>query len=299
LDLPLDVAEDGYYELLAQIAHAPNYGLYVALLDGQPVFDQSQLEHEPGADNSSANQMPLYNLETYVATDHLLGWHQLKRGRHTVSFICTGKQSQSTGFNLGIDTLILAKVASPLTMGGTRASELRAIGTLAERTPAQVDTLVSGLGDSDADIREASAWAITQMGDGAKGFVPNLKSSLSDSDPVVRGLAAVALRNVKMAAVPALDTLIGKLKDSDVNVRMMSADAISQFGKKALPALSALIQACAAEGEHVHVLRNLASALGAIGPDAASALPVLRKLQLLPRVRWSAEAAIRDITREP
>jgi HEAT repeat protein len=241
--------------------------------------------------------MPLYNVGTYVATDHLLGWHQLTRGRHTVSFICEGKQSQSTGFNLGIDTLILAKVASPLAMGGSRASELRAIGALGERTPAQVDVLVRALGDSDADIREASAWAITQMGDGAQGLVPHLKNSLSDSDPVVRGLAAVALRNVNQAAVPALDTLTNKLRDPDVNVRMMSADAISQFGKKALPALATLIQACEAEGEHVHVLRNLASALGAIGPDAAPALPALRKLQLLPRVRWSAEAAIRAITR--
>jgi HEAT repeat protein len=166
------------------------------------------------------------------------------KGHHTVSFICAGKQSQSTGFNFGIDTLILAKVASPVAMGGSRATELRAIGALAERTPAQVDTLVKTLGDSDADIREASAWAITQMGGAAKGLVPHLKNSLSDSDPVVRGLAAVALRNMKMAAVPALDTLMDKLKDPDVNVRMMSADAISQFGKKAFPALSTLIQAC-------------------------------------------------------
>ncbi len=299
IDVPLEVPEDGHYELLAQIAHAPDYGIYEALLNGRPVFDESQLEHEPGADNSAVHRIPLYNVETYVAVDHLLGWHQLKKGRHTLSFICKGKQTQSNGFNLGIDTLILAKVASPAAMGGARASDLRAAGALGPGAVAQADKLTKALRDSDPEVRQAAVWAITQMGSAASGLAADLTLSLSDSDPVVRGLAAVALRNLKMAAMPALTVLIDKLRDPDANVRMMSADAISQFGKQALPALSTLIQACQVEGEQVHVLRNLASALGAIGPDAAPALPVLKKLQVFPRVRWSAEAAIRDIAPKP
>ena len=43
------------------------------------------------------------------------------------------------------------------------------------------------------------------------------------------------------------------------------------------------------------MLRSCASALGAIGKPAASALPVLRDLVRLPRVQWAAEAAIRAI----
>ena len=43
------------------------------------------------------------------------------------------------------------------------------------------------------------------------------------------------------------------------------------------------------------MLRACASALGAIGPPAASALPVLREIAKQPRVRWAAEAAIRRI----
>ncbi len=295
IDLPLEVTEDGYYELLAQIAHAPDYGIYTALLDGRPVYDESQLEHEPGADNSAVNQVFLYNVETYVAADHLLGWHELKKGNHTLSFICKGKQTQSSGYNLGIDTLILAKVASPAPMGGAKAAEMRAIGALGVEGAKQAERLRQGLADSDPFVREAAVWAITQTGGKAGGFATDLIRGLSDDDPVVRGLAALSLRNAGESALPALKILIERLKDSDANVRMMAADAIAQQGRNALPALPPLVAACEVGGEQVHVLRNLASALGAIGPDAASALPALRKLQALPRVRWSAEAAVRKI----
>jgi hypothetical protein len=298
IDLPLEVSEDGYYELLAQIAHAPDYGIFTALLDGQPVFDESQLEHEPGADNSSVNQVFLYNVETYVAVDHLLGWHQLKKGRHTLSFICKGKQAQATGFNLGIDTLILAKVASPAPTGGARAAQLRSLGS-AGKAASSGGEVTSALADPDPYVREAAVWAVTQMHGQAGDFASQMSACLSDEDPVVRGLAALALRNAGSAALPFLKVLVGGLKDTDANVRMMSADAIARQGKSALPALPALIEAGQVPGEQVPVLRSVAAALGAIGPEAASALPVLKKLQGHPRVRWSAEAAIRQIGGKP
>jgi hypothetical protein len=59
--------------------------------------------------------------------------------------------------------------------------------------------------------------------------------------------------------------------------------------------VTALIAVCDLPGQHVHVLRSAASALGMIGPDAAPALPALRKLEAIPRVRWAARAAIRQI----
>ena len=295
VELPFDVAEDGYYELVGQIAHAPDYGIYSAALDGQPVFDESQLEHEPGADNSAANRISLYNVETYVAVDHLLGWHRLKKGSHTLTFTCLGKQMLSNGFNLGIDALVLARVASPDPVGGAKASEIRAIGVRGTMSPSAYSTLLLALADPDAMVREAAAWAFTQVS-AAPSTVSQLLVALSDPDPVVRGLCALALRNMGTAARPALNQLIVALKDKDANVRMMAADAIAKQGKQALPALSALMEACATEGEQIHVLRNLASALGAIGPEAASALPLLRKMQALPRARWSAEAAIRSIS---
>lgn len=52
----------------------------------------------------------------------------------------------------------------------------------------------------------------------------------------------------------------------------------------------------AMKNEQVHVLRAVAAALGNIGkPAATPALPLLRELSKIPRVRWSAEWAIRKV----
>jgi HEAT repeat protein len=75
----------------------------------------------------------------------------------------------------------------------------------------------------------------------------------------------------------------------------MSANAIAAIGAPARPAVPALVAACSVRDEEVHVLRACATALGAIGPAAASAAPALREIAKQPRVRWAAEAAIRRI----
>jgi hypothetical protein len=66
--------------------------------------------------------------------------------------------------------------------------------------------------------------------------------------------------------------------------------------KRPIPgAVPALTEACRVPDEQVHVLRSAASALDAIGADAASSVPALEELRKLPRVRWAAEEAIRKI----
>jgi hypothetical protein len=232
IHIPFQVDQSGDYELIAQIAHAPDYGIYEALLDG----------------TGGSGPIDAWFSEVYVAADHLLGWKRLAKGEHMLTFVCTGKDPRSSGYNLGIDTLILAR-----------------IGQVASVSP-------------------------------PPRFTPRTAiSALGDPDPVIRGLAALTVRDAGTAAYPALDLLIARLKDSDENVRLMSADAIARQGKHAAPAVPALIAACEVSGEHVHVLRSAASALGAIGPNAAPALPVLHKLEAIPRVRWAARAAIREI----
>ena len=37
LHIPFQVAEDGDYELIAQVAHSLDYGSYAVLLDGKPL----------------------------------------------------------------------------------------------------------------------------------------------------------------------------------------------------------------------------------------------------------------------
>jgi hypothetical protein len=255
LTIPFEVPEDGDYELYAQLAKGSNYGVYTVLLDGKPPV-APVLEHEPGADVRPQTQFDGYALETYVGADYQVGWPRLTKGRHTLTFVCIGKREDSSGYTVGVDDIVLAKTGPAAWAAAAKIQE--------PRTPT--------------------------------GGVAELAKSLSDPDPVTRGLAAMALRNLGAAALPALPALTAALKDSDPNVRLMSSNAIAAIGKGAAPAVQPLIAACSVKNEQIHVLRACASALGAIGkPAATPALPILKELSKMPRVKWAADRAIQNI----
>jgi hypothetical protein len=255
IEIPFEVDEDGDYELYTQLAQASDYGIYTVLLDGKPAV-APVLEHEPGADVRPQTQFDGYAMETYVGMDYQIGWPRLSKGRHTVRFTCLGKNAASSGYNLGVDNLILARTGPA---GWAKAAAVR---------PPNVPS----------------------------GSVAGLASALSDPDPVTRGLAALELRDKGIAARPALDALVAKLKDPDVIVRMTSANAIGAMGSEAASAVPALTAACGVEAEVTHVLRACAAALGDIGHAAAPALPMLHELVAKkPLVRRSAERAIEQI----
>jgi hypothetical protein len=225
------------------------------LLDGKPPVSP-QLEHEPGADVRPQTEFDGYAYETYVGAAYQVGWPRLTKGKHTLTYVCLGKNAASSGYNLGVDDIVLARTGPE---GWAEASRVRE-----PRVPS--------------------------------GDLAELAAALSDRDATTRGLAALALRDRGPDSLRALPALQGALSDPDPNVRMMSANAIASIGKDAAPAVPALIAACSVPDEQVHVLRACAGALGAIGrPGAKSALPILRKLAENPRVRWAAERAIRDV----
>lgn len=288
IEIPFDVVEDARYELLAQVAHSPDYGTYSVLLDGKPLAQDADLEHEPGANTGGGTVVNAYHSELYVAEDHVLGWPQLTRGHHALSFVCTGKDFRSNAFHLGIDTLILAKVASPEAVGGERAERLRSgLPGYAEWT--------QGLKDEDPYVREAAAWRATQDPALALRGMHELSESFSDPSSKVRGLAAASFRSLGGRGSQALGGIAALLKDPEPGVRMMAADVLASMGANAAPALPALLAACEVPDQHVHVQRSLADALGAIGPEARAALPALRRFQKIPRVQWNADAAIARI----
>lgn len=256
IDVPFDAHEEGDYELYTEVAQASDYGVYTVLLDGKPP-QAPQLEHEPGADVRPQTQFDGYALETYVGLAHQVGWVHLTKGRHTLTYVCLGKNEDSAGFSLGVDNIVLAKVGAEAWAAAMKTQEPR------------VPT---------SDVNELG------------------RTLTSDPDPVVRGLAAIAFRDLGKGSLPVLPALINALRDKDVSVRIMSANAIAAIGKDAAPAVSALIAAGSVKDEQVHVLRSVAAALGCIGkPAAAPALPLLRDLAKIPRVRWAAESAIRQI----
>jgi hypothetical protein len=311
--VPFDVAEDGRYEIVAQLAHSPDYGAYTVELDGQSTANATALEHEPGANAGDAGRIDAYFTETYVAEDHLIGWAQLAKGRHTLTFVCIGHNAAASAYNLGIDTIILAKLGTPAPRDSSpaqpttptpvaqdfspvhHATMLRAIGERGSATSAEATTLLSSLTDPADEIREAAAWSLGQLP--MLDATAPLIAALDDEDHVVRGLAALALRQRGVGAAPARDALLAKLSDQEVGVRMMAAQAIGQL--KDPSTTDALVAACKVPDQQVHVLRSLADALGAMGPAAAAALPTLRDLTKIPRVEWAAKAAIRRINGQP
>jgi hypothetical protein len=254
IEVPFDVPEDSDYELYSQVAKGPEYGIYTVLLDGKPP-EAPDLEHEPGADVLVKDRFDGYAPETYVGFDYQVGWPRLRRGRHALTFVCLGKNADSSGYRLGVDNIILAKTGADAWSAASR--------TVPPRLPSLE--------------------------------VSELARSLASEDPILRGLAAVALRDSGPRALPALDALRSALRDSDVNVRMMAANAIGVLGTAARPAVSDLTAAASVAGEDVQVLRASASALGAIGREAAEAIPALEALAKLPRVQWAAEEALRKI----
>ncbi|MBI3792913.1 MAG: DUF2961 domain-containing protein, partial [Gemmatimonadetes bacterium] len=175
VDIPFDVAADGRYELVAQVGEAPDYGIYQVLVDGQPVRPSPGIETEPGANIGAGTVIDGFYKEVFVGEDRLITWATLARGTHTVSFVCTGKNAQSTGFNLGLDALVVARVADGSAAAGTRdsasatdpADRMRRIGALGTRGAAQLPSLLAGLRDATPAVREAALWAFTQLKGGA------------------------------------------------------------------------------------------------------------------------------------
>jgi hypothetical protein len=334
ISLPLDIPEDGQYEVVAQIAQSPDYGDYTAFLDGVATNVDTR--------KPSTSEIPLpgpevfrnYLNELYVARDRTLGLFKLSKGRHSVSFVCQGKDPRSVGYNLGINELVLekalanengAEVASmeqtqpsagagtvvyrgrPLSYYASRLNEtsnanrtewIRAVGYFGSDGVPAVPELIAALSDSSPTIRSAAAGAIAQIGPKAPGAIPALAKCLSDSSPQVRDLAAIALRSMGPIAAGALPELIRALNDPMDFVRAPVAEALGAMGPSAKNAVPALTQRLL-EKDEGFVLTSIASALGDIGPAAADALPALRQVLDKRRVGAAAEEAILKIEGKP
>jgi hypothetical protein len=216
-----------------------------------------QLEHEPGADVHPKAEVDGYSSETFVGLQYLLGWLRLTKGKHVLEFTCIGKRENSSGYNLGIDSVILAKTGASAWAASANAKP--------PRIPFDNVTALGGL-------------------------------LTSDSDPVTRGMAAIALRDKAHDALAALPAVKIALKDGDVAVRLMAANIIAAIGKDAASAVPDLIATGSTPNQAVHVLRSVASALAAIGkPEASAALPMLREIAKIPRVEATAKNAIHQL----
>jgi hypothetical protein len=154
LEVPFDVPADGGYEVTAELARGADYGVYRVLVDGKAPTPAT-LEHEPGADVKGPADFDGYASDTYVGAPLQVGWPRLTKGRHTLTFVCVGKREASTGYVLGVDSIVLARLGAE---AWSAASAVRA---------PQAPT----------------------------GSIADIARSLTATDSVVRGLAAIALRD--------------------------------------------------------------------------------------------------------
>jgi DUF2961 family protein/HEAT repeat protein len=333
IDIPLDVPEKNRFEIVARVAQAPDYGDYYVLLDGKPtnldVREAAASEIPAAGSEVFHNYLP----EIFVAVERPLGWVELEKGRHTLSFVCAGRDGRSAGYYLGINDVILERIPVTASVSartpehpraqstgeivyrgrplaayreelrhagpGRRADLLRSVGSFGADAAGAAGEVVEALKDSDPQVRSAAAWALSQIGPAGAAAVPALAASLTDPNAWVRSIAAVALREMGDRALPAVPALVKALRDPEPFVRAPAADAIAKIGPPAKAAVQPLIDSLTVPGEQVYVLRSATMALGRIGPDAASALPVLQKVRKMHRVAYVAAEAILRINGQP
>src|SRR5260221_7785157 len=256
----------------------------------------------------------------------------MNKGRHTLSFVCVGRDGRSSGYNLGINDVALERIPKAATAtpepprpgafqtggivyhgrplsayleqlkraSGTNRPELaRAIGAFGEDAGPAVKAVAEALTDPDPDVRSAAAWALSQMGTTGSPAIPALENALGDTNPRVRCLSALALHSMGPKAADAVPALVQALSDPAAYVRAPAADAIGSIEPAAKAGVQSLIERLLTAGEQVYVLRSVASALGNIGPGAAGALPAPQQAVKMPRVTYTAQEAILKIKKEP
>ena len=151
------------------------------------------------------------------------------------------------------------------------------IGSLA------VEPLITMLGDSDENIRRASASALGEIGD-ARAVKP-LIAVLVDRDENVRRASADALG--KIGDVRAVMPLIDRLNADNVYLRMAFADALVKFGSQAVEPLITALKDCFETKREAAI-----DLLGKIG-DVRAVEPLIASLKDANKsVRWASARAL-------
>ena len=131
----------------------------------------------------------------------------------------------------------------------------------------QAKTLVNQLGDTEAVRRTEAAEALVKMGPKA---IDALIHGLSDENPQLREMSAWTLSEIKAPAARVVPALISVLTDPDENIRVVGSVALQNLGESAVPYL---IDALTADSADIRL--NAAYALGEIGTPLDTILPAL------------------------
>ena len=174
---------------------------------------------------------------------------------------------------------------------GDRAAVRRTEATeaLVKIGPEAVDALIQGLSDENSQIREMSAWTLSEIKTPVARIVPALISVLADPDENLRVVGSVALQNVGEPAVPYL---IDALTTETADIRLHAAYAIGEIGTPLDTILPALINTLT--DSEWNVRRLVVRALATIGTPAVDPLVVALNSPNAD-LRRMAERALNDI----
>jgi hypothetical protein len=133
-----------------------------------------------------------------VSIDHRLGWFRLSAGRYILTMTCVGKDSLSTGFNLGVEDVVLEEFQNGESLIHATGAGPPHYETMPAGIPAHVPA--TGWGQplsiylaqrKQAPDRQRAEVirAIGEFGEDAAPAVPALTAALADHDPGVRAAA--------------------------------------------------------------------------------------------------------------
>jgi HEAT repeat protein len=167
--------------------------------------------------------------------------------------------------------------------------------------------LADALNEPDDWVRSEVIHAIARVGADPKRVVPLLVKALQADQEFRTRVAAVRSLHDADPGTLAMPLLVAALKDPEGGMIFAAAETLGQFGAKGQSAVAALIDALSTKtqrteahfdfGYNVPVRRDVARALGDIGPSARNAVPALnrvmredddRRVQL-----WAAVAIVR------
>jgi hypothetical protein len=287
INIPIDLAGTGRYELVAEMAEGPDYGDYVALLDGEPTNLDTRKPATSEVPSPGPEVFRNYLPEVYVALDRPLGWFSLTKGRHTLSFVCVGKDNRSAGYNLGINDVVLERISAS---AAEREPETKPqlIPELPQATPGvlagvsiyrglPLSAYRDKLKHATDPARPGVVRAIGAFGEDAAPAVSEVAVALNDPNSQVRSAAAWALSQIGPKGAAAVPALAKALSDSSPRVQGLAAIALKEMGAIAAPAVPNLVGALSDPVAYVRAAA--ANALGAIGPAARAAVhPLAERL---------------------
>lgn len=168
----------------------------------------------------------------------------------------------------------LARDAMPALVNALNDAEANvreaAAHSIGQMGPDALTALAGMLQHDDKYVRRHAVWSMGRLGPLAKSVLPDLCKALKDADPRTASGAAQSLGNLGAEGADAVAALAEAMRGTNIVLCRLAAKALSQIGPPSLATLIAHLQHA-----DPFVRGESALALGWMGPSARSAVPFL------------------------